>query len=706
MRAIVYTETGPSSVLRLDDQPVPEPGPGEVRVLVVRSGVNPTDWKFRARFPQEYDQVVPGQDGAGVVDALGAGVEDIAVGDRVWLVLAQHRRAGGTSADYTVQPVERVFPLPPAADFDLGASLGVPAVTAHRALTSAQDGPTRLGPGALTGRVVLVAGGAGAVGNAAIQLARWAGATVITTVSGPEKAALASAAGAHHVVNYRTADPAKEIRALAPEGVDLVVEVAPAQNNDLDLAVIKNHGTIAVYADNGGSTFTVDIVKTFWLNIRYQFVLLYPLDAALVQAASEDINAAVASGALQVGEHVGLPLQHFPLEQTAAAHDAVEGGAIGKVLLDVQDSPQHGRVVATPFATTATAYAVSPDSGKHWAAEGAWPVAEGIHRIPLPLPSDVLKAVNVYVIETPTGLTLVDGGWAIKEARDVLQRSLRQIGAGFGDIRRFLVTHVHRDHYSMAAQLGEEYGADVGLGADEKASLDLLNDHERPREKTPFYASLVSAGAVELAEQWNSVEDAVPSQTVWRYPDTWFEGDHAIPVGSRTLDAVHTPGHTAGHYVFAERAAGLLFAGDHVLPTITPSIGFTTPAPPNPLGDFMASLTKVRALPDLRLLPAHGPVAPSTHARVDELLAHHEQRLAKSLATLAQGALSSFEAAQHLGWTRHERSFGELDLFNRGIAAMETKAHLELLVARGQASRTTTRDGVVLFERLATGRAR
>jgi len=344
-----------------------------------------------------------------------------------------------------------------------------------------------------------------------------------------------------------------------------------------------------------------------------------------------------------------------------------------------------------------TAYAVSPDSGQHWAAEGAWQVADGIHRIPLPLPSDVLKAVNVYVVETDEGLTLVDGGWAIEAAREVFERSLRQLGTGFGDIRRFLVTHVHRDHYSMAAQLGREYGADVSLGAEEKATLDLLNDHERPRAETPFFASLVSAGAVELAEQWNEVESAVPNQAVWLYPDTWFEGDHAIALGRRTLDAVHTPGHTAGHYVFADRGAELLFAGDHVLPTITPSIGFTMPAAADPLGDFMASLTKVRALPDLRVLPAHGPVAPSTHARVDELLVHHEQRLEKSLATLAQGPLTAFDAANRLSWTRHERSFDELDLFNRGIAAMETKAHLELLVARGLATRTATTEGVVLF---------
>ncbi|THJ16071.1 MBL fold metallo-hydrolase [Nocardioides sp.] len=367
--------------------------------------------------------------------------------------------------------------------------------------------------------------------------------------------------------------------------------------------------------------------------------------------------------------------------------------------MDVAEPPRPSRAGASSLSATPTAYAVSPDSGEHWAAEGAWRVATGVHRIPLPLPSDVLKAVNVYVLETDDGLTLVDGGWAIQEARDVLERSLRQLGAGFGDIRRFLVTHVHRDHYSMAAELGREYGADVALGAAEKASLDLLNDNERPRAETPFFASLVSAGAAELAERWNQVENAVPKQAVWLYPDTWLEGDHTVPVGTRMLDAVHTPGHTAGHYVFADRSAGLLFAGDHVLPTITPSIGFTMPPAPDPLGDFMASLAKVRALPDLTVLPAHGPVAPSTHARVDELLAHHEHRLERSLTTLDGGPLTALAAATRLSWTRHERSFDELDLFNQGIAAMETKAHLELLVARGLATRSTTPEGVVLFAR-------
>ncbi|MBB6629484.1 NADPH:quinone reductase [Nocardioides sp. KIGAM211] len=338
MRAVVYSETGPSSVLRLVERDLPEPGPGEVRVRVVRAGVNPTDWKFRAGATPAYDEVSPGQDGAGVVDAVGEGVEGLEVGQRVWLVLAQSGRAYGSAGEHTVQLAERVVPLPDNASFDLGASLGVPAVTAHRALTASDGGPTRLGPGALDGRVVLVHGGAGAVGNAAIQLARWSGATVVTTISGSEKAALATAAGAHHTVDYTAGGAEEAILAIAPDGVDIAVEVAPAPNNALDLAVVRNRGTIAIYANNGGEEFTIPIRPTFSKNLRYQFLLLYTLGRDLVDAAAADINAAVAAGALRVGDEAGVPLHHFPLADAAAAHDAVEGGAVGKVLLEVGDA--------------------------------------------------------------------------------------------------------------------------------------------------------------------------------------------------------------------------------------------------------------------------------------------------------------------------------------------------------------------------------
>lgn len=338
MRAVVYRETGPSSVLQVVERDLPEPGPGEVRVRLVRAGVNPTDWKFRAGMMSGHDEVTPGQDGAGVVDAIGPGVEQFAVGDRVWLVLAQHGRPYGTAAEFTVQTVDRVVPLPDNADFDLGASIGVPAVTAHRALTAGERGPARLGPGTLEGQAVLVAGGAGAVGNAAIQLARWSGATVITTVSSEEKAALARAAGAHHVVNYRDQDATAEILRVAPEGVDIAVEVAPAQNIGIDLEVVKVHGLVSIYANNGGDELTMPLRAAFGKNLRFQFLILYTLHRDLLQAAVSDVTAAVAAGALRVGAEAGVPLHHYPLDQTAAAHDAVEGGAVGKVLLDIADA--------------------------------------------------------------------------------------------------------------------------------------------------------------------------------------------------------------------------------------------------------------------------------------------------------------------------------------------------------------------------------
>ena len=339
VRAVVYTESGDSSVLELVERNVAEPGPGEVRVRIVRAGVNPTDWKFRAGGMGElaFPEIVPGQDGAGVVEALGPGVSEFSAGDRVWTMLAQHTRPGGTAQEQVVLPVANLGVLPDAASYDVGAALGVPAVTAHRALTTSEDGPTRLAPGALAGRTVLVAGGAGAVGNAAIQLARWAGATVIGTVSSTEKADLATAAGAQHVVNYREADIVASIRELAPDGVDIVVEVAPAQNLRRDVQLIRPRGTIAIYANNGGDEVTLGVRETFSTNARFQWVLLYTVGSAALRAAAEDVTAAVADGAFGVGDDHGLPLHHYPLEQTARAHAAVESGAVGKVLIDVAD---------------------------------------------------------------------------------------------------------------------------------------------------------------------------------------------------------------------------------------------------------------------------------------------------------------------------------------------------------------------------------
>jgi glyoxylase-like metal-dependent hydrolase (beta-lactamase superfamily II) len=328
----------------------------------------------------------------------------------------------------------------------------------------------------------------------------------------------------------------------------------------------------------------------------------------------------------------------------------------------------------------------------HWTDPGAWPVAPGVHRIPLPLPMDGLRAVNVFAIETPDGLTLIDGGWAIEESRARLEEALADIDRKVADITRFLVTHVHRDHYTQAVTVRREFGSHVSLGIGDRPTLDLI--HDADVDADPHIRMLVDAGARTLAEAWGSfTADSTPDKEMWGYPDTWLDGDHRIPVGDRSLDAVSTPGHTQGHFVFADTAGGLLFAGDHVLPTITPSIGFEPVLADQPLADFLSSLAKVRALPDLTLLPAHGPVAGSSHARVDGLVAHHDRRLDLCRAAVAGGEVTAYGVAQQLPWTRHERALRELDLFNTALAVLETRAHLDLLVARGELTLTESDDG-------------
>ena len=338
-RAVVYTQTGGPEVLQGVQRPIREPGPGEVRVRMHRSGVNPTDWKARqggdTRRPVDPAQV-PGQDGAGIVDAVGSGVEAALHGLRVWVWEAAHQRPDGTAQDYAIVPARHVATLPDLASYDLGASLGIPFITAHRCLTVTEDGPTRLGPGTLAGRVVLVAGGAGAVGNAAIQLARWSDATVIATVSDPRKAQLAAAAGADHVINYRQQDVIAEVRKISRRGVDTIVEVAPAANAPIDAAVIAHLGSVAIYADDG-TDVTLPVRPLMAPNARWQFVLVYTAPAEAKGVAVDDIAAAIIDGAIRVGGTAGLPLHHFPLDRAADAHTAVQRGAVGKVLIDLVD---------------------------------------------------------------------------------------------------------------------------------------------------------------------------------------------------------------------------------------------------------------------------------------------------------------------------------------------------------------------------------
>lgn len=337
VKAIVYAETGPSTVLRLQDRPLANPGDGEVRVRLVVSGVNPTDWKSRSGGGSKKLDApkVPNQDGAGVIDEVGPGVGGLSVGDRVWLWDVAWGCNEGTAQEYVVVPAHKAVALPDTESFDTGASLGIPALTAHRALTSNEDGPARLSAGALAGRTVLVTGGAGAVGHAAIQLACWAGATVITTVSGDRKADLARRAGAAKVVNYRTDDVVASVRAEVTEGVDIIVDVNAPANIGTDLQVLKPGGTISIYAANPGESLNVPIRESMTKNVRYQFILTYTVTDEQKQHAVAAVADALAAGALRVGEEHGLPVTRFPIEATAAAHDAVEQGTVGKVLVDI-----------------------------------------------------------------------------------------------------------------------------------------------------------------------------------------------------------------------------------------------------------------------------------------------------------------------------------------------------------------------------------
>lgn len=330
-----------------------------------------------------------------------------------------------------------------------------------------------------------------------------------------------------------------------------------------------------------------------------------------------------------------------------------------------------------------------------WTRPGVFPVAPGVYRIPMPLPGDALRAVNVYAIEDDDGLTLIDSGWALEGAAERMSAALSGIGYRPADVRRFLITHVHRDHYTYAVTVRREFGAHVALGVGEKPSLDCLATvTERPHHH--HIARLRRCGAGELIERLLPGERVDP--TGWEQPDEWLPAGTEIPLAGRTLAALPTPGHTQGHLVFYDSGAGLLFAGDHVLPHITPSVGFEPVTGDAPLRDYLASLALVRGLPDARLLPAHGAVTDSVHHRVDELLDHHAARLSDTTDAVARGAGTAYQVARVLVWTRRGRAFDDLDPYNQMLAVLETGAHLDVLVLNGALQQATV-DGVVEYRR-------
>jgi NADPH2:quinone reductase len=322
MKAAVYDRNGAAAeVLRVAHIDTPEPGPGEVRVRMQLSGVNPTDWKSRSGAtarPIDGFQV-PHHDGAGVIDAVGDDVPASRIGERVWTWMAAAGQCYGTAAQWSVVPSRQAVALPDGASEELGACLGVPAMTAHRCLFA--DGP-------VAGKNVLVAGGAGAVGHFAIELAKFSGARVVTTVSGPEKAELARKAGADLVVNYRDPDAADQLRAFALQ-MDRIVELALGANLELDLAVSGPQTHIVDYAAEPSDP-VLPVRRCMSANVTIRFILLYGIPADAADQAAADITRAVAAGAL-----TELPVTRFSLDDVVAAHEAVEAGAVGKVVIEI-----------------------------------------------------------------------------------------------------------------------------------------------------------------------------------------------------------------------------------------------------------------------------------------------------------------------------------------------------------------------------------
>jgi NADPH2:quinone reductase len=322
MLAARYPTSGPQAgALEIAEIDTPTAGPGEVLVRIGVSGVNPTDVKSRQRLDgsSPWPDVTPDQDGAGTIEAVGHGVPAERVGQRVWVYHAQWQRQRGTAAQYIALPAVQAVALPDGIRLDLGACLGIPYITAFHALHA--DGP-------IEGAHVLVHGGAGSVGNAAIELAKFAGAHVAATVSSDEKAQIARAAGADLVVDFRTQDVAEAVKAWAPDGVRRIVDVDLVHNLAVDAEVIASHGTIVGYVETPGAELPAGALMR--RNASVRMMLVYTTTAAEQAAATAGITAALGAGAIRPME-----LHRFPLEQIAQAHDAVRAGLTGRALVEL-----------------------------------------------------------------------------------------------------------------------------------------------------------------------------------------------------------------------------------------------------------------------------------------------------------------------------------------------------------------------------------
>jgi NADPH:quinone reductase len=329
MKAVWYDRQGDAAaVLQYGDLPTPEPSANEVLVQIHTSAVNPSDTKKRRGWGgmgMGFERIIPHQDGAGVITKVGSNVAADRVGQRVWIYEAQLRRAWGTAAEYLAIDQAQAIPLPTGVSFEAGACLGVPAITAHQAVFGGQN----VSPN----QVVLVTGGAGAVGNYAIQWAKWAGATVITTISRSAQAEAAQLAGADYVINYQQEDVVARVREITgrDRGVDRVVDVNFAANVATHNELLRNNGSIACYAAEPEDSPRIPIRSWIDRNISLQAILVYTMAPAAKAAAIQDLATVLDLGILRHNIN-----RRFALSEAAAAHELQESGqAIGKVILTV-----------------------------------------------------------------------------------------------------------------------------------------------------------------------------------------------------------------------------------------------------------------------------------------------------------------------------------------------------------------------------------
>lgn len=326
-----------------------------------------------------------------------------------------------------------------------------------------------------------------------------------------------------------------------------------------------------------------------------------------------------------------------------------------------------------------------------WTRPGVHAVGDGVHRIVCPLPGDGLQAVNVYALEDGDGVALLDTGTDVTALED----GLRALGTSLEDVTTIVCTHSHYDHYGLAGTIRSRSGAPVLLGAGELGNLRSTLDRETfARAQQENRRAMVEHGAQALLEEGRAPTfEQVQTRGPWEPPDRLLADGERVELRERVLEAVLTPGHTRGHLMFRDAQAGLVFGGDHLLPHITPSLGFEYFNDGKALERFLASLAAIRGVQARWVAPGHGPVFSDLAGRVEELEAHHASRLDACLEAL-DGPATAFAVAQRLTWTRHERPFAALDVFNRMLATMETVTHLELLADRGRLRRE--RDGAVL----------